>query len=101
MGSGTNWVKRGSLAGTGSAIKINTGFQPVKVELYNEDAPASAVKTDSMAGSNALKRITAGDATYATAVCTMETDGFTIGTDADLNTATETIHWIAYQAHND
>ena len=99
--SGANRVKRGRLAGTGSNIKINCQFPPVKVELYNEDAPASAHKTDSMDGAFAHLRVTGGTGSHADSVCTLETDGFTIGDQADINTSGETIHWMAWQAEND
>lgn len=98
--SGSNWIKRGSIVGTGAAIEITCGFKPVKVEFFNSTGLVTAEKTESMATSSGTKRVTAGTMTFPTGICTLNDDGFTIGTDTDLNVAAETIHWVAYQAHN-
>jgi hypothetical protein len=99
--SGANWIKKGSLLGTGANIKINCGFKPKKVELFNEDGLASAEKSYTMAAAVAMKRVTDGTLTAAASVCTLEDDGFTIGTDTDINVSGETLHWLAYMAEND
>jgi hypothetical protein len=99
--SGANWVKKGSLAGTGSNIKINCGFKPKKVELFNEDGVCMAHKSYSMDAAKAFKVITAGTLSVAVDACTLEDDGFTIGADADLNVAGELLHYVAYMAEND
>ena len=98
--SGQNWVKRGVLPGTGVAIAITCGFKPSRVSLFNSDGLVSAEKTDTMDAAKAMKRITAGDATYVDAV-TLNDNGFVIGADADLNAAGEEIHYVAHQAQND
>jgi len=101
MSSKVNFVKRGKTIGKGTAKKIVLGFKPVKVELFNETGLAQAFKTDTMETSKAIKQITAGTMTFPANVCTIETDGFTIGTDTDINVASEVIHWVAYEAIND
>lgn len=99
--SGQNWIKRGSLPGTGANIKINTGFKPKRVSLFNEDGLATAEKTDTMLDDIAMKRVTAGTLTAADPAISFQADGFTILVDADLNVAGELLHWVAHQAEND
>ena len=99
--SGQNWVKRGSLEGTGADITIHCGFKPYKVELFNTDDLCSAVKTEDMVDDRAFKRVTDGTATVPAGVLELSDTGFVIKPDADLNVAGETLHWVAYQAQND
>ena len=98
--SGQNWLKSGTMDGTGAVITITCGFKPRKVELVNEGGLATAEKTDTMADAKSSKRVTAGTMTYAD-VITLTDNGFTIAADADLNVAGEALHWTAWQAQND
>jgi len=98
--SGQNWVKRGTMSGTGAVINITCGFKPAKVELFNVDGLAKAEKTEYMDAAKSVVQITAGTMTYVD-VITLTADGFSIGTDADLNVAGEDLHWVAWQAQND
>lgn len=95
-------MKCGSVTGTGAAIEVQLDFQPRLIEVYNVTAPASGVWMEGMADASAFKRVTAGDATLITSNgITPGIDGsefgFTIGTDADLNTAAELIRWVAHE----
>ncbi len=99
--SGQNWLKSGSMAGTGALITITLGYKPRKVELFNSDGLAKAEKTDTMDADSSYKTITAGTATYPADLITLTDSGFTIGTDGDLNVAGEALHWVAWQAQND
>jgi len=96
-----NWLKSGSMPGTGALITITTGFKPRKVELFNSAGLAKAEKTDTMLADSSYKTITAGTATYPADLITLTANGFTIGTDSDLNVAGEDLHWVAHQAQND
>lgn len=99
MGSGVSRVMTGSLIGTGSAIDVRTvGFRPQRVVILNVTAPARGEWHDTMADASALKQITAGTASFVTTNgITPLSDGFTLGSDADLNTAAEVVHWVAYE----
>ncbi len=99
MGSGVSRVVTGSLIGSGSAIDVRTvGFRPRKVEVLNVTAPARGEWSDTMADAAALKQVTAGTASFITSDgITPLSDGFTLGADADLNTAAEVVHWVAYE----
>lgn len=98
MSSGVQLSKNGAVIGTGANLDVRTvGYRPRRVELFNETGLVTAVWTDSMADAAGIKRITAGDATVMTAGVTPLSDGFRIGTDADVNAVGEVIHWVAHE----
>ena len=99
--SGQNWLKSGSMDGTGALITVALGFAPRKVELFNSEGLSQALKTDTMAADSSIKTITAGTMTFPADLITITSNGFTIGTDSDVNVAGEALHWVAWQAQND
>ncbi len=103
MSSSFNMVKTGKVSGTGAAKKIVLGFKPRSVRLWNEAAGGlvEVWKTDTMDLAKAMKRLPAGTATHDADCCTLNSDGFTIGADADLNVAGEAIHYEACEGKND
>ena len=100
MGSGVNRVMNGSYTGTGVAFNIRTvGFRPRKVELINVDGLTRATWTNTMADASVSKIINHASAQNVWATSngiTPLSNGFTVGTDADINTDTEVVHWVAY-----
>jgi len=91
----------GTVEGTGALITVaGLPFDPACVILLNVDGLAWAVKTPNMASADSVKFITAGTMSVAVAAVTLGTKQFTIGADADLNVAAETIHWIAFGARD-
>lgn len=90
----------GSVEGTGAALEVELPFDPAVVLLINRSAPALAIKTPGMAGDDCLKQITAGTLSYITAngvtLSIADGKGFTIGSDADINTAAEVIEYVAW-----
>lgn len=91
----------GTTTGTGSAIDVPTPFDPAVVILFNETAPCLAIKMPSMAGDDSIKIVAAGTMTYVTSnMITLGVKKFTIGSDADINTAAEVTHWIALGARD-
>ena len=103
MSSSLNMVKTGKFSGNGTTKKIVLGFKPREVRLFNEAAGGltEAWKTDTMDTSKAMKRIPAGTTTFPANMVTLNSDGFTVGNDADLNAAGELIHYVAYEGKND
>ena len=100
MSSGVQLSKNGAVTGTGANLDVRTvGFRPRRVQLLNLGGLVTADWTDSMTEGRGLKRVTAGDMTQiaAGAGVTPLSDGFRIGTDADLNVAGEVIHWVAHE----
>lgn len=108
----SNTTKTGNIAGTGAALKVNLGFVPDYVEVFNFSdagslwptmkwfkgmAAASALKglktVDSGATGNASQALVLvnGISTYSDSTGA----GFIIGADADINVNGET---VAYHA---
>lgn len=90
----------GSVTGTGAAIEVATPFSPGVVMLFNRTAPCFALKTPGMTLANAMKLAGTPALTYDADTCTLgitgTTKGFTIGADADINSAAEEIEWVAW-----
>lgn len=110
----------GTVEGTGSAINVELGFTPRYVKCINIDdagsldptiewftgmAAASGMKTLSIADNGSTSGLSSayvtsnGISTYAGSDTpgSEASMGFTIGADADINAADETILWIAFR----
>ena len=89
----------GSYIGTGSAFDItNVGFRPRSVKLTNITGLTTAIWQSSMPDASAFKQINHADTqnVYVTANgITPLANGFTVGTDADINTDAETVYFEA------
>lgn len=96
----------GTVEGTGSAINVSCGFIPRYVKLFNvDDAGSEAPSLEWFTGMTdgyGLKNATTPGQTVITSggISEYEGDdsngeGFSIGTDSDLNASGETIHYIA------
>jgi len=97
-----SWGASGNVDGTGAAITITLDFKPSRVELFNVTGNCQLVWIDDMAAGKGQKIVDSGtnltDISYiASGGVTVNSVGFQIGTDADLNVSAETIHWIAYR----
>ena len=97
MASGTTRVCHGAYVvdATPALISILTiGFRPTRVKLTNQ-AGDEAWWQDGMADDSMHKRTAAGVGSFVTsAAITPLANGFSIGTDADLNgVAAETVHF--------
>ena len=86
---------RGSFVADGAAKVINTPERPLRVELVNVDDPAIAVHHDHMPDASVMVA-TDTFAWVTTNGITLSDTGFTVGTDANINTATEQIFWTAW-----
>ena len=96
----TGQMAYGSVEGTGSAIEVDLGFQPKVVLLRNIDGNATLDWVESMGDDKGQKIVTSGaDATNISFIesggVTQNSNGFTIGTDADVNASGETIVYVA------
>lgn len=101
MSSHANQTRSGKIPGTGADRKVILGFKPKSVQLENVDGLVSAFKSETMDADKAVKRVTAGTMTFPASMVTLNADGFTIGTDADLNVAGEDIHYVAWEGRNE
>ena len=89
----------GSYTGNGNDDRgiTGVGFQPdVVIIKASDNAEEAVVRTSSMAGDN-TKPLGNKEALTADMIQSLDADGFTIGTDAMVNTTDKTYHWIAFQ----
>lgn len=96
-------IVTGSTTGTGAALNVEVGFSPKVVVIINETDPGMYIWTDTMADAEMQKMTDAvaltfptsnGVSAYAGAIAATGT-GFTIGADADMNAASDVIHYVA------
>lgn len=89
----------GSYVGTGSAFNITTlGFRPRSVKLWNLTGLTTAVWFAGMPDASAFKQVnhdTAQNVYVTSNGITPLSNGFTVGTDADINTDAETVYFEA------
>lgn len=99
MGSGGTRIKTGGFYGTGAAISVRTvGFRPKYIELINYTSKDKMVWTDDLADASGIKTVAAGTTTVVTTGgITPLSDGFSLGTDADMNVDSERVIFIAHQ----
>ncbi len=89
------------LAGTGAALNVNTGFTPRCVIALNLTQLSLTVWTDTMDQAKGLQIDDSGADTtnilaLASAGISSSSQGFSLGTDAALNTASDVIHVLAF-----
>lgn len=100
-------LKVGTVTGTGAAINVELGFTPALVLLWNETDPGLFIWSSKMADAEALKLTDAPALTFPTSngisvyagsatAGSEASKGFTIGADADLNAASDVIHYAAF-----
>lgn len=107
-----DFIKTGTVEGTGALISIAVGFKPKIVKLINVDGRAMLFWNERLGDGDGYKVLTGIDATADTVslhslitsngVTAVDGDhdtksGFTIGTDSDINVNGETIIWEAYR----
>lgn len=89
-------IKVGSYTGTGSSNAITgVGFQPDAV-IIKGGASIWQLSTSTM-GANNTKPMTGASAVYSGGVTSLDSDGFTLGTNAAVNTNTTVYYYIALQ----
>lgn len=95
---------QGVTTGTGSAIEVTVPFDPAVVIAFKTagtGAPVAAIKLAGMAADDTIKIVATGAMTYDTSgLITLTSGKFVIGTDADLNEASNAIRWVAF-GHRD
>jgi len=103
MASGVTRVVMGQYVGTGAALDIDgdkVGFRPKKVEIHRRTtAIDKAEHVDGMA--DASMYLTTGSTGVRTLVTTqaitLKADGFTLGTAAQVNNATDTYDYVCWE----
>lgn len=87
-----------------AAANISIGFVPSRVEIFNATNPSQHNWQKGMGNGYCEQQVTAGDKTIVTtggiseyAGDSTHAPGFTIGTDAVLNTAADVLYFKAYR----
>jgi hypothetical protein len=95
-------LRSGSYTGNGVDDQAVTGlpFQPDVVLIATEGTLAPVLRTSTMAG-DASKPVGDTGALVANLVQSLTSDGFTVGTDARVNAAGTTYHWVAMDSGPD
>ena len=102
MASGTSRVVTGAYTGTGAALSIiddKVGFKPRKVTIFRATtAIDKAAHVEGMAAASFFKTAAAGARTLvATQGITLQEKGFSLGTDAAINTLGDTYYFAAHE----
>jgi hypothetical protein len=87
-----------------AALNVPLGFKPSKIVIENVTNVSRHTWQKGMAEPSCIQEIPAGDKTVETTGCismyagsSTVAPGFTIGTNAVLNTAGDTLYFIAYR----
>ena len=89
------------LTATGAAMNIDCGFKPKFVIVYNLTTLVVNFATDTMTAAHVAQINDSGADTtnvlhVTSAGITLRPKGFSLGTNADLNTASDTLHVVAW-----
>ncbi len=96
MASGnSNPTRTGAFVGTGSLITVNVGYRPKSVQLVNAGDPGHALHIDTMPDDSCFIDDGGAPAYVTSAAITLTDNGFTVGTNAALNTSGEQVFWVA------
>lgn len=89
-------TRTGAYDGTGAALSNSiVGFRPKSIKFINEDTGASAEWTDTMTDATVITHDSGVDAIDAAQGVTPLDDGFSLGTNAVINTSGQRVHWVA------
>jgi len=86
----------GTVIGTGAALDVPTPFDPAVVMTVNETDGSFAIKMPGQPGATALVQKAGATTPAAANAITLDTGKFTLGTNADVNTAADVIRWTAW-----
>jgi len=95
-----SWIATGTYTGDGVDNRPITGvgFQPDAVIIKrNTSGEVAVARTSSMAG-DATKLLVGGSAVLTNRIQSLDSDGFTVGTNGAVNTAAVTYYWVAFKA---
>jgi hypothetical protein len=72
------------------------GFRPDALIIKGENAQEAVIRTTTMSG-DASKLVSEATALVANRVQSLDADGFTVGSDLDVNSSTAAYHWVAFR----
>lgn len=87
----------GAYRGTGSELEIEkVGFRPAVVELVNVDDASIMKHMEGMDDASFVLQKAGSTSVVTTEGVTLTDKGFTVGTNADLNTSGELVRFVAW-----
>jgi len=88
---------QGTYTGNGTTKAITgLGFQPAAVLIKGDTAQYAVIKTTNIAGTNS--KLLDNSALVATAITSLDADGFSVGAHATVNTNAVVYYWQAWKA---
>ncbi len=91
-------IETGSYTGNGGTSTVTIGWQPALVVIHSTAGTAAnralSIKSDSMPGDDFMECGTVAIATTTNGI-TLTSTGFQVGSDAAINTSTQTYYWMA------
>jgi len=95
-GTGTYDMAEGTYAGTGAGFSLTgLGFEPDLVILKGENTDNAVFRTSLMSGDRTAF-LGANLANFAGGILSLDTDGFSVGTDTTTNENTTEYYWTAF-----
>tara|TARA_B110000211_G_scaffold204807_1_gene238658 strand:- start:670 stop:2196 length:1527 start_codon:yes stop_codon:yes gene_type:complete len=92
----------GEYTGNGIASALTgVGFQPGAVFIKSEGATEAVIATDDMTAGDTKPMGSSNTAHETGRITSLDSDGFTLGTDADVNSDGVVYQWIAFYEEND
>ena len=85
----------GSYVGTGAALDVEVGFKPKYLKFINATTGATAEYSDTMAADAVVTHDSGVDASATSGGVTLTDTGFSLGTNAVVNTAADIVHFFA------
>lgn len=92
---GTLPVITGSYIGTGALITVSVGYRPKYVQIVNVTDPAIVHHNDMLPDDSFVSQEDGATAYTTSNGVTLTDDGFTVGTDAQINTSGDLCHYLA------
>jgi len=93
----SGWMATGTYTGDGTDNRpiIEVGFQP-DVVIVKGDAKNPYLRSSTMTG-DASKQLVSNESLEGNHIKSLDADGFTVGTDAEVNQSSVNYYWIAFQ----
>ncbi len=97
------YVSTGEEVGTGAAMLIQLDYKPIRIEINNRTRNVIGAWTAAMPDASAQLLVDSGAGTSDVSFITTNgitpgSNGFTLGSNASLNTASDVIYWTAYRS---
>lgn len=96
MGSPAQYLGIGAYIATGAGLEVKVGYKPDFIQFINLTTGALAEYLSNMDAGTVVTHDSGTDAVDTAQGVTLTDLGFTIGTNAVINTSTNQVHWVAW-----